>query len=267
MKNNNYKILVLSDLKDLTETTLKSTVSLAKMINGQIEFLHVEKPTAIVNRENQLSAMREINEKYNIIDKQIQSIVTPISKNYSININYSFSFGNVKTEIEKCINATQPDIIVIGKRKPKPFNLFGDSITQFILEKHKGAIMISADTNPLEPDEELSLGVLNGGEKTLNIAFSEKLISYSQKPLKSFKIIKNSDISNKVRSLNNNKTVEYAFEHSDNAINNLNKYIHINKINLLFVDRLYKKGNKKTKKANLQNVMDNLNTSLFIGEK
>lgn len=39
MKKNKYKILVLSDLKKTTVSTLKSTVNLAKMIGGEVFFL------------------------------------------------------------------------------------------------------------------------------------------------------------------------------------------------------------------------------------
>jgi len=72
---NNYKILVLSDLKSTSNTTLKSTISLAKMIGGDIEFFHAKKPTDVVKNENQLSAMRAINANYNETDKKIRDLV------------------------------------------------------------------------------------------------------------------------------------------------------------------------------------------------
>ncbi len=267
MKNNKYKIVVLSDLKDSSAITLKSTVSLAKMIDGDIEFFHVKKPTEIIKRENQLSAIRDINEKHLIIEKQIQNLIAPVSEEYGIDINISFSFGNVKNEIEKYILENQPDIIVLGKRKPKTIKLLGDSITQYVLKIFDGVVMIASDTNALDPNEELSLGVLNGVEQTFNIPFAEDLMGHSQKPLKSFKILKNANISNEIPSDTNNKTVEYVFEQGDNAIENLSKYLSKSNVNLLFVDRISNESNnnKDLMKSDIQSVMDSLNVSLFLG--
>ena len=56
-----YKILVLSNLDSSTQKILKSAVSLAKMIDGQIEVFSVTKPTEIIAGDNQLSAIRTIN--------------------------------------------------------------------------------------------------------------------------------------------------------------------------------------------------------------
>ncbi len=72
MKKNKYKILVLADMKKSTSTVLKSAVSLAKMINGDIQMFYVRKPTDIVAKENQLSAMRTINKEYQKTEKKIQ---------------------------------------------------------------------------------------------------------------------------------------------------------------------------------------------------
>lgn len=267
MKNNKYKIVVLSDLKDSAGITLKSTVSLAKMINGDIEFFHVKKPTEIIERENQLSAIRDINEKHLYIEKKIQNMIAPISKEYDIKINYKFTFGNVKNEIDNYILESQPDIIVLGKRKPKTFNLLGDGITQFVLERYNGVVMIAADENAIEPNKELSLGVLNGVEETFNIAFAEELMGHSQKPLKSFKILKDENISNEIPSVSNTNTVEYVFEQGDNAIENLSKYLSKSNVNLLFVDRINNDANNNNNlmKSDLQSVMDSLNVSLFLG--
>lgn len=267
MKNNKYKILVLSDLKDSASTTLISTVSLANMIGGRIDFFHVKKPTDIVERDNQLSAIRSINEKHTVTKNKIQSIIDPITKEYGIDINYKFSFGNVKSEIEKYIKKSQPDIIVLGKRKSNLFKLVGDSITYFVLKNYNGVIMIAANTNALEPNRELSLGVLNGKEQTFNVAFAEDLMGYSQKPLKSFKIINNTTFSNETATISNNKTVEYAFEQGDNAFKNLSKYLIISNTNLLYVDRTerFTNDNKSIIDSDIQNVMDHLNVSLLFG--
>jgi hypothetical protein len=111
----------------------------------------------------------------------------------------------------------------------------------------------------------LTFGVLNGVDQTLNIAFAEDLMGHSQKPLKSFKILKNSNISDEIPFVSNKKTVEYVFEQGDNAIENLSKYLSKSNVNLLFVERITNDNNKNLMKSDLQSVMDSLNVSLFLG--
>jgi len=256
MKKNKYKILVLSDLKNSPSAVLKSAISLANMIHGSIEFYHVKKPTDVVENENQLSAMRKINEDYNVTEKRIRELIIPLSKDYGVNINYKFSIGNIKSEISKQIEMMKPDIIVLGKRKSKTFNLIGDSITNFVLKKHKGGIMIAAAKNALEPNVEISLGVLNGVEGLQNMDFAEDIIGYTQKPLKSFKIVNNSNTAESLGNPSNMKTVEYVFEQGDNVIKNLSNYLAKSNINLFCLDR----GKKNANEA----LINKLNVSLLV---
>ena len=264
MKNNKYKILVLSDLKKSTSTTLKSSVSLAKMINGDIEFFYVKKPTEIVERESQLSAIRALNNEHNTTDKKIQKLIKPISKDYGIQINYKFSFGHVKNEIEKHIKAYKPDIIVLGKRQSKSFNFIGDNMANFVLKKHKGVVIIAAAENALEPNEKISLGVLNGIEKSFNIEFADDLMEYTQKPLKSFKIVNSSNTLKETQMPTDKKTVEYVFEQGDNAIENLSNYLSKNNINLLCMDRGEKKNKESLVNSDIKDVINKLNVSLLV---
>ncbi|TGV01745.1 universal stress protein [Flavivirga rizhaonensis] len=268
MKNNTnkYKILVLSDLKKSTNATLKSTVSLAKMINGSIEFFHVKKPSDVVEKESQLSAMRTINKGHFAIEKEIQDLITPISKDYGVNINYSFTYGNVKDEMRKYIKLNKPDIIVLGKRKSKPLN-FMYGITNFILKEHDGVIMLADNDNVLEPNKDISLGLLNGVEESFNLEFIEDLINQTQKPLKSFKIGKSdSDTSTKTNKHINKKVIEYVFEASDNTTDNLSNYVSKNNINLLCVNREKKSTvkNENTSASDIKTFIGKLNVSFLV---
>lgn len=264
MKNNKYKILVLSDLKESTSTTLKSSVSLAKMIHGDITLFHVKKPTDVVERESQLSAMRTINREQIITSKKIEEALAPISKDYDININSTFSFGNVKHEIEAHIKASKPDVIVLGKRKAKGLKFLGDNITDFVLKTHKGPVMIVSNKNGLEPEKELHLGLFNDKEQYFDLKFTEDLIAQTRRPLKSFSIINNTNgIKEKEVSVSS-KTVDYVFEKNDNTIQNLSNYLVKNNVNLLCVNR--EKNNEKSKalKAEIKDIIDNVNVSLFL---
>ena len=261
-----YKILVLSDLKNSAVNTLKSAVSLAKMINGQIAFFYVKNPTDIVERENQLSANRTINKEHINVDKKIQNLINPIRDEYSIKIDHSFTFGNLKIEIEAYIKEHQPDIIVLGKRKSKSLHFVGDNMTQFVLDKYDGVIMLATNKNHLEPNHEISLGVLNSYEDLFNLDFSANLIDHIQEPLKSFKIVKKYKVQEKGKLPNKKKTVEYVFEQNDNTIKNLSTYLNKNSINLLFVNRDEKNTNQGADFINsdIKEIINKTNVSLLL---
>lgn len=266
MKKNKYKILVLSDMKRSTSTVLKSAVSLAKMINGDIHMFYVRKPTDIVAKENQLSAMRTINKEYPKTEKKIQEIIEPISNEYDVNIQSSFSFGNVKNEILLYIKENNPDIIVLGKRKTKTFNIVGDRVTDVILKTFEGVIMIADGNNTLDPNGQFSLGVLNNAKNAFNIDFAENLLENTQKPLKSFKIIKNStDLKETETSFPEIETREYVFESNDNAINNFSNYLVKSQVNLLCLNR-DKQYSKKAESINssIKDLVNKLNVSVLI---
>lgn len=265
MRNNKYKILVLSDLKKSPSTILKNASSLAKIIDGDITFFHVKKPSDVVERESQLSAMRTINQEQIITGKKIQEALAPISKDYNVNINSTFAFGNVKNEIEEHIKATNPDVIVLGKRKAKGLRFLGDNITDFVLKIHKGPVMIASNKNGLSPDEELHLGLFNDNEESFDLEFTEDLIAQTKRPLKSFNIITNTNVTEEKEVSVNTKTVDFVFEKNDNTIKNLSNYLLKNDVNLLCVNRQKDKSN--VLKSEIKDVIDNVNVSLFIINK
>lgn len=258
---NNYKILVLSDLKGDTASMLKSTVRLAQMIGGSIEFFHAKSPTEIVENDNQLSANRAVNKEFTATDNKIKNLRTLFSQEYSADINFKFSFGNVKNEIEKRINEYAPDIVVLGKRKVKPLRFMGDRTTEFILKKHSGAIMIAASENGLEPNKDISLGVLNGTETSFSMDFAKELLDSAQEPLKSFQMVKNPTTMQKAHIPTDKKVLEYVFEHNDSAVKNLSKYVSKNNINLLCINRAQKKQNIA---SDISEMVEKLNVSLLV---
>lgn len=161
MKNNKYRILVLSDLKEDVNSILENTVKLSKTIDADVEFFYVKKATDIVDTESQLSAMRTITRACIETEKQIKNLITPISKENGKDIKMTFAFGNVKNEIAKCITTSQPDIIVLGERKPKMVNFLGDNITNFVHKKHTGVVLNASEIDSFNFDKEMSLHFLN----------------------------------------------------------------------------------------------------------
>lgn len=270
MKTHKYKILVLSDLKKSTSKTLISTVGISKMIHADIAFFHVKKPLGIIDNENQINAFKTINKEYVKIKKKIERLVNPISEVYGVNIQHSFAFGNIKNEINKRIDEFNPDLIVLDRKKQKKLQFFGDNITSHILNRYDGAVLIASNTNTLEPNQKLSLGVLKTNEEFLNLEFVNSLIDHSQKPLKAFKIIKNaSGLLKDNEASNDSQTIEYVFEENDNTIKNLSTYLSKNSINLLCFnrDQETKKDASNLIKTNLKEVLSNLNISLLLTPK
>ena len=267
MKKKSYKIVILSDLKDDLNITTKSAVSLSKMIHGKVSLFCVKKASDVVNKENQLSAIRTINHEFTMTDKKIKKIVKSYSDDFDININYSFTFGNLKNEIRDYIAKNQPDIIVLGKKKSNPLNLTENYITDFVLKHHTGVIMIANDKNTLEPNKELSLGILNGKELPFDAEFAENLMEYTKKPLKLFKINNNSNTLKKTSIPSNKKVVEYIFETGDDSIKNLSNYLSKININLLCIDRTKDSTNKLEQNSTITDIKDlitHLNVSLLL---
>ena len=136
-------ILVLSDFKTSKENILKSALNLAHKMNAEIHLFCVKKPIDVINKENQLSAMRDINKAGNTLIKDMQKFTQEYSEKHNIAIKNSFAFGNVKNEIERCISRIQPEAIVLGEKKQKMFNFLGDNITSYVLKNYKGEIVIA----------------------------------------------------------------------------------------------------------------------------
>ena len=99
MKSKNYKILALSNLNDSTETILKSTISLAKIIDAEIRFFSVKQPTELIQIENQLSAKRTINREQVVTDKKIQKLILPFVEQYDVKLGYSFATENTQNTL------------------------------------------------------------------------------------------------------------------------------------------------------------------------
>lgn len=188
-----HKIVVLSDLKDSTATSLKTAISLAKKTDASIHFFHVKKPTDVVVTDNQLSAKRAINSQFTQTNKEISELVSEFSQKYDINITSSFTFGNIKNEIDLFLEDTNPNIIVIGKRRSKSISALGDKISKHVLKKKGKTIIIASAESELQPENEISLGLYSEIEQQHNNEFINEIIENANKPLKNFQVVNSND--------------------------------------------------------------------------
>ncbi len=201
MNTSKHKIVVLSNLKDSTAISLNTAISLAKKTNASIHLFHVKKPSDIVNTDNQLSANRAINTNFTKINKDINELVSTYSKKYNIDITSSFTFGNIKNEIDTFLENSNPNIIVIGKRRNKSIVALGDKISRHLLKKKGKTIIIASSENNLTPENEISLGIYNELEQKSN-DFITDIIEKSNKPLKSLKVNKKDIKSLETKDIN-----------------------------------------------------------------
>lgn len=257
MKENKHKILVLSDLKDTTINTLTSAISIAKMIQGSITFFHVKKPTDVVKSDSQLSAIRTINKEYNTTDKKMKSLIAQLTKEHEVRIDYNFSFGNIKNEINQFIEEVSPDMIILGKRKSTIFNFTGDNLTHYLLKEFNGPVFIAESDNSLKPSQPIFLGFLNSTKKSLDIEFTQKLLDFTKKPLVSFNVSEEG-----INSVQDEEALNYVFKKNDNILKSLSSYLVKNRINLLCIDR--NNNGLLLSKPEINTIINKLNVSLLL---
>ncbi|WP_296317060.1 universal stress protein [Winogradskyella sp. UBA3174] len=177
MKNDKYKILVLSDLKEKSAQALSYAAKLSNEIDANVELFYVKEATEIMQTENPLSAMRILSEVCNQTDKKVKDLVTPISKQNYIKIKTTFAFGNVKNEIKNSINMSQPDMIIMGERKQKRFNFLGDNITRLVKNNFEGVVFVATDKTILDSKGKVSLDNLGLKNNIANYNVKDELMA------------------------------------------------------------------------------------------
>lgn len=160
MKNNKYKILVLSDLKEKSIQALSYAAKLSKEIDANVEFFYAKSATEVAQTADALSAISVITEVSNKIGEKIKNVVTPISKDNNVEIKTAFAYGNVKNEIKNHIEMSQPDMIILGEREEKRFKFLGDNITRLVNKNYNGVVFVATDKTILDANGEVSLDSL-----------------------------------------------------------------------------------------------------------
>ena len=113
----------------------------------------------------------------------------------------------------------------------------GDNITDYVLNIHRGEVMIAAKENDLEPEGQLVLGFFNTKNDLFNLKFIEDLVGQTMQPVRSFNISEKSNPTEKKEQNTDYKMIDYVFEKNDNAYNTLSNYLVKNEVNLLCVNR------------------------------
>lgn len=222
-----YQFLVLSDLTSSSETTLLNAVHLAKAVGGEIQVFHVKSPTDVVTRANQLSAMREIHQKYNKTKARLEGMIQKIENQEQVSIGHHIAYGNVKNAIKERINIVKPDVIVLGKRKAKWLNLPGESITNFVLNNSKASLLIAGEDEKFHSYADISLGVLGENFRQEGLEIIKDLKRKNAKPIRLFSLGSDQKAGDGERKPETpeEKTISYVFSEGSNALNSMASYV------------------------------------------
>ncbi|MFT5751006.1 MAG: nucleotide-binding universal stress UspA family protein [Dokdonia sp.] len=239
-----HRLLVLLDKSKASYNALKNAVNLAKLIDGSIDILQVKSPTSVVKYENQIASMRAIDEERTKQKKELKELAVLLCKEEGLPVSCNFTFGNVKNEIKNHIEKTQPDIIVLGKRKKKVVNFLGDGITEDLLKTYNGGILISGSKEAFTSYNNKSIGFLNNTDGIESIAITDDLKRLTQKPLKIFKINQEEFASTKKSGGSKIKeqevkedTIVYEFDANGDTASGMANFISKNNLALLCINK------------------------------
>lgn len=225
MNTSNYNILVLTDFSEASTIALRNAAKLVKMVDGNIHafYVHPIKPSA--EEENQLSLKRRMRDSYRQISAKSKKNLSTIEEEEGVTINFSMDWGNVKTVIKKRVQETNPDLVILGRRKPsKLLSFMGDKVTQYVIDHCATSILISSSNQELHSFSNLSLGFY--GETIEKSDF--KIIDHlqeSHRSVKYFGIRTKSPVA-ETKNSPEKSTNSFMFpQDSSNAIEALSSYV------------------------------------------
>jgi hypothetical protein len=262
MKKNNIAVLI--NLDKPQPNIIQNSINVARSMDASLTFLYVRKGAQAVQSENHIAAINALTDTHMKIDGKMRELLEPFQQSMDTELRSKIAIGNVKYHIEKHLDQLNPDLVILGKRSKKALPWEGDRLTQFVVNKFQGPVLISATDQVLEFNEQLSLGMLSAIVSDSTKGFVADLIKISSQPVKSFRIV-NKAGEDQSSSTMPFKTVEYAFDPGDNAVKSLSKYVLRNNVNLLFLDRDHvTQRSRKTTSTSMNGVINQLPSSLLL---
>lgn len=262
MKKNN--IVVLINLDKPEPNLVQNSINVARSMNAVVTFLFVKRGAEVVQNENHISALQTLTDTHLKLDGKMRELLDSYKQLTDIQLRSQITIGNLKNQIEKYLQKIQPDLVILGKKSKKALPWEGDRLTQFVVNKFEGMVLISSTDEVLELNEQLSMGLLSNLDSEFQNEFVADLIKTSAQPLRSFRIVNNaSDV--RPSGPNPIKTVEYVFDAGANAVKNLSTYVLRNKVNLLFADRdQVAQRSRKATATNMNEIIHELPSSLLL---
>ena len=153
-----YNYLVLTDFSEASYSALKYSISLAKLIKGNIHVCHIANPSNIVQNDNQVAAIRDITTETKKIEKKIGAIVEMIMAE-GINAIPYCSIGNIIYEFEELVSQLKPDVVILGKKAENP-RLSG-KITSYLINEYLGSLLIVKEDDVFQNSTKISVACNN----------------------------------------------------------------------------------------------------------
>ena len=208
---------------------LTSAVELAKQMDGTIEVVHVKPGRAI----------RQANPNFESTKAEIQEMINQMGEERQLPITYKLEYGHVKHQIRDYLALQKPDILVLGKRRPR-MGLFFESITDFVINQTRNTnVLILGEDDKFHTFRDINLGFFGTELEESDLEVIKDLQRDSEKPVRHFEI---SEDASQKRIFPWNKTVSYKFGKSTNAMDGLVNYVSRTHTQLLCVP---KKGSKR----------------------
>ncbi len=231
-----YKLMVLMDLSKASETALKNTIALSKAIDGSIEVFHVKAPTDVVKSENQLSAIRVIHEDKRNTKSKLEKLINTTSDFEGVPIEYKMSYGNIKSTIKSHIDKIKPDIVVLGKEKPKLINFLSDDLIGFLLNETDCHLFITGDNNTVYTNKDISLGIYGNLAEANEHDMIDSLKKLTTQRIKHFSVRGAQEESQKEK-IKEGDEISYVFSEGSNAIDGLATYFEKTRTQLLCITK------------------------------
>ena len=150
-----YNYLVLTDFSEASYNALKYTISLAKLIKGNIHVCHIADPSRIVKDDNQVAALRELNVETEKIEKKIRVIIEMIQAEGLNAIPYS-SIGNIINEFKELNTIIKPEVVILGKKIEENPKLTG-KLSSYLMNQYDGSLFIIGEDSVFQNDTKISV--------------------------------------------------------------------------------------------------------------
>ena len=223
-----YRISVLLDMSKSSAFVLTSALELAKQIGGSLEVFHVN-PNYSLNGGNGTKI-----EDYDSSQAQIKELIINMGKQEQLSISYKLERGNVKHRVRDYLAMYKPDILVLGRRRPR-FGFFFESITDFVINQTRSTnVLILGEDDKFHTFKDISLGFFGDELKESDLEVIMDLTRNSEQPVRHFNISKDSPEKH-VFPLHN--SVSYQFPKGVNALDGLVSYVSRTNIQLLCVPK------------------------------
>ena len=251
-----YNYLVLTDFSEASYNALKYTISLAKLIKGDIHVCHIANPGTIVKEDSQVAAIRELDLETKKIKNKIGAIVEMIMAE-GINAIPYCAIGNIITEFKEYSETIKPDVVIIGKKVGRP-KLSG-KISSYLMNEYKGSLLIIGEDSIFQNNTNISIACteMPFDQYDPNLIFS--LNNQTEAPVKFLKFNSNSSDKIKVPSTWRESSYEIdqkiQFAHNGQLVPAIIEHIAENNTELFCIGR----GKQKNY---LQRVLSNGTTTV-----